>query len=122
MSKTGSRREELETWVKVLQSREEVAHNNYNAAVTYAKESPTHGKTLVSRQNRDELLSISRKAQRATKTAETELEAHEIIEALSKKRKLAKEQELSKEAGRDNENSKTTRGFKRRGRDDDRDR
>lgn len=118
MSKAGARHEELATRVKISHSREETAENNYQAAVTYAEENPAHGKMLVSRQNQDELLRISRKAKQASKIAETELEAYEIIEALSKKRTLAKQQEPSKEVER--EKPIATQGFKRRGRDDDR--
>ena len=122
MSKNSSRREELETNLKVMQSREQTALNNYQAALSYAKENSAHGKTLEARQNQDKLLKESRKAQRATQLAKTDLEAHDIIDALSKKRKLAKQKELEKQADRETGKTKKTRGFARRGRDKDHER
>jgi len=150
MSKIGSRRGELEAKVRTLKSREKTAINHYKAALRYAKENSAHGKTLEARQNQDTLLKISRRASQATQAAKTELEAHQIIEAQSKKRELdrqiplkaksapsqhteidrsdrdgvsAKSNKISmadlKTQNTKNKDKSKTRGFKRRGIEDD---
>jgi len=112
----------LKKHLGVAHAREETALRNYRAAIELRGKYPEMGDTRQASEVRQDLAKIYKAAQEKTKEADLALKTQERLQERAEQKALAAEKEASKQTGRDKAKEKPARGFRRRGRDLERER